>query len=253
MERMDYEKFLEYILQIGRKLVESGAEVKRAEDTVRRICAAYHVEGCEAYATTTQLLVTIKDDKGRHITQFARILGTRNDLTTLEEVNQVARQICKEVPPLDELKERVSNLGKIKVPWLKQVCGYVFAGSGFAWFFGGDFRDVIAAMIIAVLIYAMDKWLDLQNYNRLLYTLVSCMICGLASMLLVQIGIGHHADMISIGIIMLFIPGLAVSNAMREMFYGDIMAGIFRLLGALLEALAIAAGYAIAAWIGGLF
>jgi uncharacterized membrane protein YjjP (DUF1212 family) len=49
-----------------------------------------------------------------------------------------------------------------------------------------------------------------------------------------------------IGNIMSFIPGVAMTNSFRDLFGGDIMSGIFRLCTALIDAVAIAVGYAVA-------
>ena len=50
MDKHSCELFLEDALEIGRRLVETGAEVKRVEDTVRRICIAYGFTDCEISA-----------------------------------------------------------------------------------------------------------------------------------------------------------------------------------------------------------
>lgn len=49
-----------------------------------------------------------------------------------------------------------------------------------------------------------------------------------------------------IGDIMLLIPGLLLVNAIKEMFNRDIVTGLYRLIEAVLVALAIAGGYALA-------
>ena len=46
---------------------------------------------------------------------------------------------------------------------------------------------------------------------------------------------------------MLLIPGVALTNSIRDMISGDIMAGMLRFLEACLVALAIAAGYVLTA------
>ena len=48
-----------------------------------------------------------------------------------------------------------------------------------------------------------------------------------------------------IGNIMLLIPGMALTNSIRDLLCGDIVAGLLRLVESLLIALAIAAGYSI--------
>ena len=57
--------------------------------------------------------------------------------------------------------------------------------------------------------------------------------------------------MIVIGDIMLFIPGLSLVNGVRELFYADILTGVYRIIEALLGTGAIAVGYAAALLIGG--
>ena len=46
-----------------------------------------------------------------------------------------------------------------------------------------------------------------------------------------------------IGNIMSLIPGIGLTNALRDLFTGDSIAGLLRSIEALLIALAIAAGY----------
>ena len=53
--------------------------------------------------------------------------------------------------------------------------------------------------------------------------------------------------MISIGNIMLLIPGVALTNSLRDMFGGNTLSGIMRFIEALLQALTIAFGFALAA------
>jgi len=59
-------------------------------------------------------------------------------------------------------------------------------------------------------------------------------------------------DMVIIGNIMVLIPGIGLTNAIRDLFVGDNIAGLLRLIEAGLLALAIGAGYFLFVWmIGG--
>ena len=49
-----------------------------------------------------------------------------------------------------------------------------------------------------------------------------------------------------IGNIMNFIPGVAMTNSFRDLFGGEIMSGLFRLCSVIIDAIVIAAGYAVA-------
>ena len=50
---------------------------------------------------------------------------------------------------------------------------------------------------------------------------------------------------------MLLIPGAALTNSLRDMISGDLISGLLRFLDAMLMAVAIAAGYILAARILG--
>ena len=76
-------------------------------------------------------------------------------------------------------------------------------------------------------------------------------LSGLLALGCVGVGFGTDLDRIMIGDIMLFIPGLAMVNGVREFFYADILTGIYRLIEAMLIAGAIALGYAVALMMGG--
>lgn len=94
MDKHSCELFLEDALEIGRRLVETGAEVKRVEDTVRRICIAYGFTDCEIYAVTSLIVATIRDKDGNHYTQSVRVQSYGTDLGRLEELNAFSRRIC---------------------------------------------------------------------------------------------------------------------------------------------------------------
>ena len=50
---------------------------------------------------------------------------------------------------------------------------------------------------------------------------------------------------------MLLIPGVALTNSIRDIISGDIVSGMLRFIEAMVTALAIAAGYVIAALLMG--
>lgn len=61
-----------------------------------------------------------------------------------------------------------------------------------------------------------------------------------------------NVDMVIVGNIMVLIPGIGITSAMRDLFVGDNIAGLLQMIEAVLLGLAIAAGYFLFVWmIGG--
>ena len=83
--------------------------------------------------------------------------------------------------------------------------------------------------------------------NAVFVNVVSAFLLSLCAISLVRAGFGHDANKIIIGNIMFLIPGIALTNSLRDMISGDIMTGMLRFLDAVLVAAAIAAGYILAA------
>ncbi len=253
MTRQEQEILVEYTLNIGRQMMECGAEAWRAENTMARIFRAYDLEVLDAHVMATQAAVTVKNAEGEHYTSTCMILPnkTGTDLERLEMLNAAARYICQAPPSVDQLPLPMGRTG-VRWSW-RELLGFMTAAGAFAVFFGGCFLDGLASGVIGGLIYLMEQVRRVHHQNRVIYTTVASFVSALLALGCAGIGFGVHLDRIMIGDIMLFIPGLTIVNGVRELFYADILTGVYRLIEALLIAGAIAAGYAAALMIGGRF
>jgi uncharacterized membrane protein YjjP (DUF1212 family) len=87
--------------------------------------------------------------------------------------------------------------------------------------------------------------------NQIFVKVVASFLVSLAAIALTNAHWGQDANKIIIGNIMLLIPGIALTNSLRDMISGDIMSGMLRFFDAILVAAAIAAGYILAAQLMG--
>ena len=129
--------------------------------------------------------------------------------------------------------------------------GYLLGAGAFAVFFGGSPGDGLIAALIAGAVCLMEQFRSYHRQNRTIYILAACFLSGILARGLAALLPGLHLDKIVIGDIMLFIPGLSLVNGVRELFYADILTGVYRVIEAVLGAGAIALGYAAALMVGG--
>jgi len=99
---------------------------------------------------------------------------------------------------------------------------------------------IIGASISVIDIFAPPK------LNSMAKVLIASFAASLLAGLSVRIGIGESVDSIIIASIMLLVPGLAFGSAIRDLLYGDLLAGTLKTLQAVLVALMIAFGYMVA-------
>ncbi len=71
--------------------------------------------------------------------------------------------------------------------------------------------------------------------------------------LFVRIGLAHNSDKMIIGTLMNLVPGIAITNVMRDIIAGDLIAGLVKLTEALLVATAIALGAGMAITLSQIF
>lgn len=243
---MDYEKLLQTILDVAEEMLVCGAEVARAEDSVERMCSAYGFTRINAFIITSNIQVTAEAPDGKILTHIRRIVRNDTNFDRLDYLNNLSRYICDKRPDTEELIEKYEEVMNRKQPpvWLEYFSSIMIAGS-FTVFFGGNLIDGVAAVILGVVITAVMRVLSRFENNQLAKLFFVSVIGGLWTIVSVKLGLGVHADKIMIGGIMLLIPGIALTNSVRDMLTGDIVTGLFRLINALLMAAAIACGFAL--------
>ena len=245
---MDYHILLDLVADFGYNIAMSGAETYRIEDTINRILASYGIES-EVFAIPNCLTISIRTADGKSITRMRRIGYHGNDLDSVERYNNLSRRICTEKPSPDIayqwLKETSSSRIRYKFPM--HLIGNILGAVGFAIFFGGTLIDSACAAVCAVLLGLTDRFLEKFQTNHFFRTIASAFIMTVVAYITGVLGIATNTDTVIIGTLMILVPGLIFTNAMRDIIFGDTNSGINRIVQVFLIAAAIALGTG-AAW-----
>ena len=237
-------KKLNLAMDIGEGMLVSGAEVHRVEDSIGRICRAFGAERVDCFIITSSIVVTVHTPEGETETETRRIIKSSNDFYKLDELNRLSRQICAGLSDEDVIRERIDRiLSSNGYPLPVEVLVYTLIAGSFTAFFGGDLAQILVSSVIGAVLRFLVMLSDATVRN----TIFSKFICSAAVTLLtftsLKLGIIPQSDEVIIGNIMLLIPGLGLTNAIRDLFTGDSLAGTLRTLEAVLCAIGIAGGY----------
>ncbi len=245
---MDYYLLTDLAVTMGYHLAMSGAETFRVEDTIHRILRAYGVE-CEVFAIPNSVSVSLEAANGKPLMLMKRIGFHGNDLEKVEKLNALSRRICAEKPQVDEA-----------MAWLHQTLdacrtypvgvgylGSVLAGLGFCVLFGGTLLDCLWAGLMGLIIGLVTRFMDKREANPFFSTILASCLMALPAYTAAGLGWIDSPDAAIIGALMLLVPGLLITNSMRDIIYGDTNSGAFRIVQVVLTSLAIALGTA-AAW-----
>lgn len=250
-KHVNKDNYTEYLLclalDVGEGMLKNGGEVSRVEDTIERICKAYGAIHVEVFSIISFIHAGIRMPDGTYSSQLRRIKSTSTNLNTLEALNALSRNICKETPDLDTFNERIRSAKRnSSYPlWIRILASAISVGS-FAIFFGGNYKDGLVAALIGAFISLINN-VSAARINAMAKTVVSSFFASVIAGIAVTLGIGNNADAIIIGIIMILVPGLAFGTALRDLLCGDLLTGSLKTLQACLGALMIAFGYMLAA------
>ena len=250
----DTDRMLCLTLDIGEHMLRCGGEIHRIEDTMERICRAYGAAHVEIFVITSLVMAAVRMPDGSYSSQIRRVYSSSKDLYRLEQFNAISRRICAERPSLDEVDDMIRK-AKHASPYSSHwvTVGSIIAAGAFALFFGGSWRDGVAAAIIGLVLSLLDG-IQFRAINQMAKTVVLSFVLGVMAFLSVKVGIGESVGFVTIGAIMLLIPGVDTGNALRDLLCGDLLSGSLRIMQAMLLAIMIAFGYAASVLVmGGLF
>ena len=240
----DTDRMLCLALDIGEHMLRCGGEIRRIEDTMERICRAYGAAHVEIFVITSLVMAAVRMPDGSYSSQIRRVYSSSKDLYRLEQFNAISRRICAERPSFDEVDRMIIQAKRAR-PYssIWVTIGSVMAAGAFALFFGGSWRDGIAAAIVGLVLALLDG-IQIRAINQMAKTVILSFVLGLLAFVCVRVGLGENLGFVTIGAIMLLIPGVETGNALRDLLCGDLLSGSLRIMQAMLLAIMIAFGYA---------
>ena len=255
MTEREQRQLVSRALDIGERMLLCGGEVSRVEDTVSRILKSYGAQRVEVFTILSFMSLTAVFDGETVLTENRRvsIVAYSNDFTRMEQLNALSREVCATLPGLPVLEEKLAVIDlpprKKQFRELYLLLGYILSGTGFALFFGGSWRDALGAGLCCLAVWFLNWFLKRAALQRLFHAFFVSFIAGALCYLMILLGLGEHPGQVMMAVIMVLIPGIAITNAMREMLISDTISGILRLVESLLIATAVAFGFALAMFV----
>lgn len=232
----------------GRILLQNGAEIFRVEETIERIAKSYGLEGNSSFVLSSGIFITEEKDDKHFYANVKHIPLSAAHLDKVAAVNQLSREI--EIGKYTSV-EAIEILHKIQnMPEKSKKAQVIASGIGsacFGYLFGGSLFDSFAAFLVGSLLWMfliiMSK--RKKRTTKIILNIGGGLFLTTVSILVYCLGIGDNLNHIIIGSIIPLVPGVAFTNAIRDIANEDYISGIVRLVDALLIAFCIALGVGI--------
>lgn len=235
---------IDVCLLAGKIMLRSGAETYRVEDTMMRIAAAYGIKETHSYVTPTGIIFSVSS---KTPTQLVRIVDRSTDLQKVAKVNGVSRQISNGELSVEEAYTHLKEieLDAHAYPIWVQIGAASIASGCFLIMFQGGWTDFLPAVIAGGIGFSSLIYLHRLVEIKFFAEFLASLIIGVLSVLFVTLNIGAELDKIIIGSVMPLVPGLLITNAVRDLMAGHLVSGISKGAEAFLTAFAIGAGVAV--------
>ena len=235
-------RIMELAYEAGAILLENGAEISRVDETMRRIAGHYGVDDENFFVLSNGIMATAK---GFARTKFIPIKGA--SLDKVVAVNQLSREVSEGKCDLEQLESRLKSIRAMRPkPAWEQIAASAFGSAAFCIIFGGGFADSIAAFVAGLVLWVYMLFVGYRHLSRIAGAITGGLLATLLCGVMFRLGLGTHLSNMIIGAIIPLIPGVPFTNGIRDLAHEDYIAGVTRLLDALLTFFCISMGVALA-------
>ena len=233
---MNINKLLKFSSDAGKLMLQSGGETYRVEETVSRICQSFDVDEVEVFASPTAVMISISFNGEIH-SIVKRINSRGIDLNMVHNINSLSREIYQHRPSIDVCEEKLKDICRSNSYSL--IKNLFFAGvstSTFTILFNGGIREFLCAFFI------VSTNLEKSNLNNFFINIICGGLVAISSIVCLHFGIIKDLDKLIAGSIMLLVPGLALTNSIRDLLEGQLVSGLTRAAEAFFVGLSAAIG-----------
>ena len=140
------------ILDLGREMMVTGAEVWRVKGLLVRLFDAYCFKTWDVWIVSSCMVATVRTWNDREYTESRMIEGRSYDLDKLERLYSLAEELIESPASVDTIRARVDEiLERSGMPAVQIYIAAAMAGAGFSIFYSGGMQDAFVAIVISIL------------------------------------------------------------------------------------------------------
>ncbi|OON90924.1 MAG: hypothetical protein ATN33_01980 [Epulopiscium sp. Nele67-Bin001] len=107
---------------------------------------------------------------------------------------------------------------------------------------GGSVIDSIPSFLAGGLLQIFVLWYRTKEPSKIMLNVIASAISSFCGLMFYRLGLGEDVNTIISASIIPLVPGVAVTNSVRDFFNSDYLSGMIRMMDALAIAFSIAVG-----------
>lgn len=228
---------LDLSFDVGKALLENGAEISRVQETMERIAAAYDAEDFHVYVLTNAIFSSGTVNGVPQNTKLRFVPDSTIHMGRISALNQLSREIVSGQHTVEDAHAKLEQIRRLPFARLSVSAICCAVGSAcYTFLFNGSAADIAAAFLCGLI---LESYLYLIGKTRapiskFIVYLSASGIAALTAVLFVLVGIGANPDKIITGSIIRLVPGVSLTTSIRDFFNGDYLSGSIRMTDAVI-------------------
>lgn len=237
-------QWAELIADAGVVLLRNGAETYRTSETMEYMGESLGCKKMDIFVIPSTVMVSLTTHEGDSATIIRKINNRTINLDRVVRMNDLSRSMTMGDCSFEEARQQVDNIRRERTGFSTQasIAFSGLVGIGFAVMQNGNWAECITAFIAASSVRLVAHLVSQVEQSRFLFEFLGA-ICA------ASVGIAAHyfipminRDIVIVAGIMPLVPGVAITNSIRDIINGDNLSGMTRCLEAALTSIAIAMG-----------
>lgn len=240
LDGITHDEALKLAMLVGTLLLENGAGTARVEEKMFRVCYHFGIKNVNVFVTPTFIIVGDSNEVGKNL--ICRITYRGRNLSLVCAINEFIHGLDKWDLDFDSTME---YLRSVTAPPYGSALICLFAGSGagfFALLLGGSIFDFFGALAVGILTMLISRTLKIGQYSSFWENCTAGIAMGLLSLLACKLCPKCNLEMVTVGALMPFLPGLSFTNGLHDAISGDLISGNSRITEAIMLALSLVIG-----------
>lgn len=242
---------IDVLMLAGAILLQSGAEIHRVEDTMIRIARSQGIEAVNVLAIPAAIFFSIDHT---NISRMKRIVNPVHDMQKVCQVNQISRSLTTGQTNLEQALQELSFIKEQPLPYtqLQTILAAVLAAPFFTIMVGGNPLEAVATAFVTLVAFPCSLLIDRLIGIEFVSKFVGALVFSLFSLVLAKYSdLPINPNMINAGAVMPFVPGIAFTNAIRDLMTNHLNTGMTKIFQTMLVILSLGAGTTVALLIVG--
>ncbi|MFP4334927.1 MAG: threonine/serine exporter ThrE family protein [Wenzhouxiangella sp.] len=235
-------RYAALVLNLGRALLHVGSPAHRLEDAMQIMARRLGLQA-EFFSTPTALIVSLGDGEKQR-TFLARSAPGSANLAKLADLTEVMEQLAAgELSPeqADQRVREIDHAPPLYGYWL-QLLGFTLLSTGIAPLIGGNWREMLLALVLGTLTGLIVLWLGKHVERARLISPLAAAVTTFLGMLWCHLDPSTALLPGVIASIIALLPGMNLTTAARELATGHLVSGSSRLAYALMVFALLAMG-----------